>query len=33
MQIEDALGVNIELDPSVTNMAALVKRIEEAKNA
>ena len=33
MQIEDALNVNIELDPSVTNMAALVKRIEEAKNA
>ena len=33
MQIEDALNVNIELDPSVTNMSALVKRIEEAKNA
>ncbi len=33
MQIEDALDVSIELDPSVTDMASLVKRIEEAKNA
>lgn len=33
MQIEDELGVSIELDHDVTDMKALVARIEEAKNA
>lgn len=33
MQIEDELGVNIELDHDVTDMKALMQRIEEAKNA
>ena len=33
MQIEDELGVSIELDHDVTDMKALMKRIEEAKNA
>ena len=33
MQIEDELGVSIELDNDVTDMKALVARIEEAKNA
>ena len=33
MQIEDELGVSIELDHDVTYMKALVARIEEAKNA
>lgn len=33
MQIEDEMGVNIELDPDVKDMKALVARIEEAQNA
>ena len=33
MQIEDELGVSIELDHDVTDMKALIARIEEAKNA
>lgn len=33
MQIEDELGVNIELDHDVTDMKALVARIEEAQKA
>ena len=33
MQIEDELGVSIELDHDVTDMKALMARIEEAKNA
>ena len=33
MQIEDELGVSIELDHDVTDMKALMQRIEEAKNA
>ena len=33
MQIEDDLGVSIELDHDVTDMKALMARIEEAKNA
>ena len=33
MQVEDELGVSIELDHDVTDMKALVARIEEAKNA
>ena len=33
MQIEDELGVSIELDHDVTDMKALVARIEEAKKA
>ena len=33
MQIEDEMGVTIELDQSVTDMKALMARIEEAKNA
>ena len=33
MQIEDEMGVSIELDHDVTDMKALMKRIEEAKNA
>ena len=33
MQIEDEMGVSIELDQSVTDMKALMARIEEAKNA
>ena len=31
MQIEDDLEVTIELDPEVTDMKALVAKIEEAK--
>ena len=31
MQIEDEMEVTIELDPSVTNMKALVNMIDEAK--
>ena len=31
MQIEDDLEVTIELDPNVTDMKALVAKIEEAK--
>ena len=33
MQIEDEMGVTIELDHDVTDMKALMVRIEEAKNA
>lgn len=33
MQIEDELGVSIELDHDVTDMKALMARIEEAKHA
>ena len=33
MQIEDELGVSIELDQSVTTMKDLIATIEEAKNA
>ena len=33
MQIEDEMGVTIELDHDVTDMKALMARIEEAKNA
>lgn len=33
MQIEDEMGVNIELDPDVKDMKALVAKIEEAQNA
>ena len=33
MQIEDELGVSIELDHDVTDRKALIARIEEAKNA
>ena len=33
MQIEDELGVSIELDQSVTTMKDLIAKIEEAKNA
>ena len=33
MQIEDEMGVTIELDQEVTDMKALMARIEEAKNA
>ena len=33
MQFEDELGVSIELDHDVTDMKALMARIEEAKNA
>ena len=33
MQIEDEMGVSIELDHDVTDMKALMARIEEAKNA
>lgn len=33
MQIEDELGVSIELDHDVTDMRALMARIEEAKKA
>lgn len=33
MQIEDEMGINIELDPDVKDMKALVARIEEAQNA
>lgn len=33
MQIEDDMGVNIELDPDVKDMKALVAKIEEAQNA
>ena len=33
MQIEDELGVSIELDQSVTTMKDLIASIEEAKNA
>ncbi len=33
MQIEDELGVSIELDHDVTDMKALMARIEEAKKA
>ena len=33
MQIEDELGVSIELDHDVTDMKALMARIEEAKDA
>lgn len=33
MQIEDELGVSIELDHDVTDMKALVARIAEAKKA
>ena len=33
MQIEDEMGVSIELDNDVTDMKALMARIEEAKNA
>lgn len=33
MQIEDEMGVNIELDPEVKDMKALVAKIEEAQNA
>ena len=31
MQIEDEMGVSIELDQEVTDMKALMARIEEAK--
>lgn len=31
MQIEDEAGINIELDPSVKDMKALVAKIEEAQ--
>ena len=31
MQIEDEMEVTIELDPSVTNMKALVNMIDEAQ--
>ena len=30
MQIEDEMGINIELDPEVKDMKALVAKIEEA---
>ena len=33
MQIEDEMNITIELDPSVTDMKALVAMIDEAKNA
>ena len=33
MQIEDELGVSIELDQSVTTMKDLIAKIEAAKNA
>ena len=33
MQLEDELGITIELDQDVTDMKALMVRIEEAKNA
>ena len=33
MQIEDELGVSIELDQSVTTMKDLIAKIEEAKYA
>lgn len=31
MQIEDEMGINIELDPEVKSMKALVAKIEEAQ--
>ncbi|MBP3411467.1 MAG: acyl carrier protein [Clostridia bacterium] len=31
MQIEDEMGINIELDPEVKDMKALVAKIEEAQ--
>lgn len=33
MQIEDEMNVNIELDPDVKDMKALVAKIEEAQKA
>ena len=33
LDIEDELGVSIELDQSVTTMKDLIAKIEEAKNA
>jgi acyl carrier protein len=33
MQIEDEMNITIELDPSVTDMKALVAMIDEAKKA
>ena len=33
MQIEDELGVSIELDQAVTTMKDLIAKIEEAQNA
>lgn len=31
MQIEDEMGINIELDPEVKDMKALVAKVEEAQ--